>query len=168
VNEKRFRSDLLFRFNVLRIHLPPLRARRSDIELLARSALSDCAAVLDHPPRSLSPSALRVLGAYDWPGNVRELVNVVQRAAVACGGDQILPSHLALPGGAPETGDAGGGSFRRERAAVVAAFERQYVEDMLRKHDGNVTHAAREARQNRRVFGRFMKKYKIDRRVLKA
>jgi two-component system, NtrC family, response regulator GlrR len=154
---------------VLRLQLPPLRARREDIELLAQSALQDCSAVLDHPPKSLSPAALRLLASYDWPGNVRELANVVQRAAVACGGEQILPAHLSLPGIATGlTDSSGGGSFRRERATVVAAFERQYVEDMLRKHDGNVTHAAREAKQNRRVFGRFMKKYKIDRRVLKA
>jgi DNA-binding NtrC family response regulator len=52
------------------------------------------------------------------------------------------------------------------RAAAVANFERSYVEDLLRKHNGNVTHAAREARQDRRAFGRFIKKYNINRTAL--
>ena len=55
--------------------------------------------------------------------------------------------------------------FRAARSAAVATFERRYVEDLLRKHHGNVTHAAREAQKDRRTFGRLVKKYHIDRRV---
>jgi two-component system response regulator GlrR len=111
---------------------------------------------------------VRVLTLYDWPGNVRELYNVVQRAAIACGGDCILPCDLELPNpdvaSPPDTGCA----FRTARAAAVACFEKRYVEDLLRKHRGNVTQAAREAQQDRRAFGRFIKKYNINRRALVA
>jgi DNA-binding NtrC family response regulator len=106
-------------------------------------------------------SALRRLSHYHWPGNVRELLNVVQRAAVECDGDTILPEHIHVPLAA--SASTAPVEFKAARAAVVAAFERQYVQELLRKHDGNVTHAAREAHQDRRAFGRVIKKYRIDR-----
>jgi two-component system response regulator GlrR len=162
VQSGQLRGDLYFRLNILRVHLPPLRERPSDIGLLAEHLLAECRTHAGSGPRSFSASALRMLSLYDWPGNVRELLNVVQRAAVECDGDTILPEHLDLPVAPSETPV----DFRAARAAAVAAFERQYVEDMLRKHDGNVTHAAREARQDRRAFGRVLKKYNIDRRSL--
>ena len=159
VQSGQLRGDLYFRLNILRVNLPPLRERPSDIALLAEHLLDDCRSRGDACPRSFSPSALRMLSLYHWPGNVRELLNVVQRAAVECDGDTILPEHLDLP--VPTS--AAPVDFRAARAAAVAAFERAYVKEMLRKHDGNVTHAAREARQDRRAFGRVIKKYNIDR-----
>ena len=165
VREKQFRADLYFRLNVLRLHLPPLRERGRDVELLAQNILRDCRTSADTSPKSFSPAAMRMLSLHDWPGNVRELSNVVQRAVVACDGDRILPSHVGmapLPVGvaAPE------GQFRAAKAAAVAAFERRYVEELLRKHNGNVTHAAREAQQDRRAFGRVIKRNQIDPRSL--
>jgi two-component system, NtrC family, response regulator GlrR len=167
VDSRQFRADLYFRLNVLHIELPPLRERRGDVELLACAALEECGDAADGTARSFSAAALRMLALHDWPGNVRELYNVVQRAVVACDGDEILPCHLDLLVHAPEA-DAAGCDFRSQRAAAVATFERRYVEALLRKHLGNVTHAAREAGQDRRAFGRFIKKYNIDRRKLIA
>jgi two-component system response regulator GlrR len=164
VKSGRFRSDLYFRLNVLRIPLPPLRERSDDIELLAQAFLDECGKVIEGAPRAFSAAALRLLRQYRWPGNIRELGNVVQRAAVACEGERILPEHLEL--GPGEEAASATGEFRAARAAAVAAFERHYVEEMLRKHGGNVTHAAREARQDRRAFGRFIKKYQIKRQAL--
>jgi DNA-binding NtrC family response regulator len=163
-----FRSDLYFRLNVLRLRLPPLRNRRGDIELLAYAALKDCSNTGVQVPNTLSPTALRMLTLHDWPGNVRELYNVVQRAVVACDGDCVFPAHLELSKGDAAPRKPSGCAFRTARAAALADFERRYVEDLLRKHRGNVTHAAREAQQDRRAFGRFIKKYNIDRRTLIA
>ena len=166
VKNKQFRSDLYFRLNVLRIHLPALRERAADIELLAQSFLEEYGASLDVVPRGYSVGALQVLRSHQWPGNIRELGNVVHRAAVACDGERILPSHISLgssPG--PIEAPAPAGEFRAARAAAVAAFERRYVEELLRKHCGNVTRAAREAQQDRRAFGRFIKKYQIKRQA---
>ncbi len=165
VREEQLRSDLYFRLNVLRVHLPPLRQRRGDVEMLACHFLKE----LDHPAHptrmAFSMSALRSLALYDWPGNVRELFNVVQRARAACDGPQILPCHVALSNSQPDITLAAG-HFRTARATAIEAFERRYVEDLLRKHHGNVTHAAREAGQDRRAFGRLVKKYSLTRQAL--
>ncbi len=164
LRERRFRADLYFRLNVLRVHLPPLRARRGDVEMLACHLLQECRAAFPAAPSAFTPAAIRMLMMHDWPGNVRELSNVVQRAAVACDGERILPAHVELEGAQPvrarETADE---SFRTARATVVAAFERRYLEELLQKHHGNVTHAAREAQQERRAFGRLIKKHRITR-----
>jgi two-component system response regulator GlrR len=162
VRDKQFRSDLYFRLNVLRVCLPPLRERSGDVALLARHFLEALNKNCGPIRKSLAASALRTLIVHDWPGNVRELANVVQRAALTSQGAQILPCHISLsdrPGGlgrAPA-------SFHRARAAAVEAFERHFVEELLRKHHGNVTRAAIEAQKDRRAFGRLVKKYKIDR-----
>ncbi len=162
VREKHLRSDLYFRLNVLRLHLSPLRERCGDVELLACHFLEKLDKPADPTRKSFSVSALRKLAIYDWPGNVRELLNVVERARAACDGGQILPCHVRLPPYQPAV-EPSAAHFRAARAAAVAAFERHYVEDLLRKHQGNVTHAAREAKQDRRAFGRLVKKYGITR-----
>ena len=168
VREGRFRSDLFFRLNVLRLRLPPLRERRGDVELLAHAALQNFWPADAGPTAVFTPAALRTLELHSWPGNVRELYNVIQRAVVACEGAPIVPEHLDLPQPQGLTPLELGSDFRSDRAAAVAEFERRYVEELLRKHNGNVTHAAREARQDRRAFGRFIKKYNINRRALIA
>jgi DNA-binding NtrC family response regulator len=160
VREQRFRADLYFRLNVLRLHLPPLRERRGDIPLLARLFLEEARAARSGAPRSFSTAALRTLVRHDWGGNVRELQNVVRRAVVMCESLQILPSDLEGTEG-PVT-DSWRADFRASRAAAVEVFERRYVEELLQRHDGNVTRAAREAQKDRRAFGRLIKKYGID------
>lgn len=79
VAKNHFRADLFYRLNVIQIAVPPLRARREDIEPLVRHTMAQCAAELGMSPE-ISPSALARLQQYDWPGNVRELQNVVERA----------------------------------------------------------------------------------------
>jgi DNA-binding NtrC family response regulator len=158
VRERQFRSDLYFRLNVMRLQLPPLRERRGDIPLLAAHFLERLRTPDDMPRRSFAAPALRQLVHYDWPGNIRELLNVVHRAAVLAKGGDILPHHLLLPSGDATTAP----SFRTAKAAAVAEFERTYVGSLLRKHLGNVTAAAREARKDRRVFSRLIRKYGVD------
>jgi len=96
VSERRFREDLFYRLNVVRIHLPPLRDRRSDIRLLVNYFLKKIAQQQRLSPKSISPDALAALEAHQWPGNVRELENVVHRATVMAKGVAILPSDLPL------------------------------------------------------------------------
>lgn len=160
VAARAFRADLFFRLNVLRLHLPPLRERRNDIGLLAEHFLQTVSRQLGR--RNVSAAALRKLCAHDWPGNVRELFNVLHRAALFAEGSTILPSHITFSGASASDSDLDV-TFRQARAGAIEIFERTYVENMLRKHNGNVTHAAREARQDRRAFGRLVKKYGIVR-----
>lgn len=160
VDAKQFRPDLFFRLSVLRIHLPPLRQRRTDVSLLARHFLQTLCESPTLAAKRLSAPALHKLESHNWPGNVRELFNILHRAAVTSAGVQILPSDLALP--APsQAGPSPFKSFRQARRYAIEKFERAYVEELLRKHCGNITRAAREAQKDRRAFGRLVKKYRI-------
>jgi DNA-binding NtrC family response regulator len=89
VEEGTFRSDLFYRLNVLRIYLPPLRERRSDIPLLVRRFIRDLSAQHDRPFPGLSADAMAMLVEYPWPGNVRELRNLVESMVVLSHGREI-------------------------------------------------------------------------------
>jgi DNA-binding NtrC family response regulator len=162
VQSRQFRADLFFRLNVLELHLPPLRSRRGDIPLLARHFAQQLATETSMPPKMLAPTTIDKLVGAPWPGNVRELYNVVQRAVVFCEGPVILPTHVSSPDdpGLPAGEDEG---FRQAKQRSVEAFERAYIEGLLRKHHGNLTRAAREARKDRRAFARLVGKLRIDR-----
>jgi DNA-binding NtrC family response regulator len=161
VREKQFRSDLYFRLNVLQLTLPALRHRPIDIEILAKHFLESLPRPAGAPARVFSPGVLSMFQQYDWPGNIRELFNVMQRAVVLSRNQQILPAHITLPG-LPETEHPLPATFRHGRAQAIASFERFYVEEMLRKHHGNITRAALEAHKDRRAFGRLAKKYALS------
>jgi len=161
VRRGQFRADLYFRLNVLRLWLPPLRERPLDIPALAKHFLQAMGPPRSGGPRSFSPSALRKLAMYKWPGNVRELHNMVQQAALSAEGSLILPEHIPLPVSAEVPRSPA--NFRAGREQAIEAFERAYIEQLLRNSGGNVTRAAKEANRNRRSIGRLIQKYKIDR-----
>jgi DNA-binding NtrC family response regulator len=98
VREGRFREDLFYRLNVISVDLPPLRARREDIPLLAQHFLDFYANENGLSPRKLSADALRTLMDYEWPGNVRELENSIERSVVLSSGpvigSELLPGHI--------------------------------------------------------------------------
>ena len=104
----------------------------------------------------MSAAALRRLSSHHWPGNVRELLNVIQRALVFSHGSQIEGSDIAISQGTLQPGRQ---DFRTAREETVESFERAYVQELLLRHSGNITHAAREAGKERRAFGRLVKKY---------
>jgi DNA-binding NtrC family response regulator len=158
VRDGAFREDLLYRLNVLTVALPPLRERRGDVALLARHFLARFAEGPDGQPRRLSAAALEALSDHRWPGNVRELQNVVHQAVVLAEAPLIEAAHLSLPE-APAARGAGAGSMRQAKARVVEEFEKAYLGELLRAHQGNVTQAARDAQKERRAFGRLVKKY---------
>ena len=157
VQEKLFRADLYFRLNALRVDLPPLVERNSDISVLAHHFVQ-----ANGSRKSFTPAALRKLQAYNWPGNVRELFNVVQRAMLFAEGQYILPEHLSVPV-ADDSFESNDNSFRDARARAIEAFEKQYVEKLLQEHNGSVTRAALAAGKDRRAFGRLKKKYGLER-----
>src|SRR6266496_2425539 len=148
IREGRFRSDLYFRLNVLRLQLPALRQRRGDISPLARHFLEKLTPV-GKQRKAFSPAAMRLLESHDWPGNVRELYNIVQRAVVYCPGRQILPDHLPIDSviaACPVTATAYNtrSDFRQAKAQIIESFERCYLKEVLRRNDGNITRSARE------------------------
>jgi DNA-binding NtrC family response regulator len=160
VRERQFRSDLYFRLNVLRLDLPPLRARPTDILILARHFLGTFRPPGGSVRKTLSLAAQRKLSLYSWPGNVRELLNTLQRAVVFAEGVNILPCHILLPEphGVIQSTDR---PFREARARAIETFERAYLEDLLNKHGGNITRAAADAGKERRALGRLVKKHRL-------
>ena len=160
VEHGEFRRDLYFRLNVLSLVLPPLRARHGDIPALATHFVAESARTLRRPAHSLSPQALKKLLSHSWPGNVRELQHVIERALLLGRGPVIAADEIDLPG-APDR-SAEEESFRRAKERVVRQFERSYIERLLETFEGNVTHAALEAKKNRRAFFALMRKHGIE------
>lgn len=122
VSEKRFREDLFYRLNVVRIQLPPLRQRAEDIQPLAEYFLQKVSAQKRLPKLRLSEEAVRVLEAYPWPGNVRELENTVQRAVVLASSDMLLPKDIPLGAPlteAPSSGGENSGPITTDKAIEV-------------------------------------------------
>ncbi len=157
-----FREDLFYRLNVLRVELPSLRERREDIPLLASHFLKEVLKKEKRKERDLilSQSALKALKRHHWPGNVRELKNTIERAAVFASSDRITAEEIELvfhrePGEEKAEETDAPGDYREAKTA----FEKAYIERMLRRHEGNVTRASEEADLQRGYFHRLMKKY---------
>jgi DNA-binding NtrC family response regulator len=165
VRVKQFRSDLYFRLNVLRLDLPPLRERTGDVSLLAKHIAAHLHKEGELVGKTIAATALLKLQSHAWPGNVRELLNVVQRAYLYCQGPEIQPCHVVLGNEDPseQLDHRLDRSFRAAKQEVVKKFEREYIEQLLVRHNGNVTQAARDAGKERRAFGRMVKKYGITR-----
>ena len=153
------RRDLYYRLNVVPIVLPPLRARSSDIILLARHFLAQYAEKLNSSVVDFSPDAERKLLLYSWPGNVRELEHVIERVVVLCTERIIRDHHIVLPG---ENEQPLRLSFQEMKAQVVSRFESDYIRNLLTAYRGNITQAAHAAQKERRTFWELMRKHKID------
>jgi DNA-binding NtrC family response regulator len=167
VAERRFRQDLFYRLDILRLHLPPLRERPGDVALLARRFLDRYAARHGRAPLRFAPEALTRLARHAWPGNVRELEAVVQRAVLLSSGPVLQAEDLDLPALASDAAAAesgpGGASLRRVRARAVEQAERSCLIEALAAHAGNVSRAARSVGKERRTFQRLMRKHAIER-----
>ena len=159
-----FRQDLLYRLNVLALHMPSLRERRTDIAQLALHFLRSAAAQWQKAAPALSAPALQKLLAHDWPGNVRELKNVVERGVLMCASGALAPADIDLDGipEIPVPPPTQPESFRDAKARVVEDFERAFIQQLLACSGGNVTRAARAAKKNRRAFFELMRKYSIE------
>ena len=158
----RFREDLFYRLNVVRLAVPPLRERPKDIPLLVDHFLARFRDTLGKPVRGVSDEALERLVAYRWPGNVRELENVIERAIILANADRIglaeLPQNVAVPQpGAPAAGRASDFSLRRARRMV----EVDVIQRALRATGGNRTHAARLLEISHRALLYKIKEYGI-------
>jgi DNA-binding NtrC family response regulator len=143
VKEGRFREDLYYRLNVICLELPPLRARRQDIPLLAAHFLKMYAEENGQPMPTLSPEALRVLVDYEWPGNVRELENAMERGVVLSTTRTITPDLLP----ASLTGNAYTSNILDHRPDaslfdVMEDIERRIIADRLERCHWNQTEAA--------------------------
>ncbi len=153
----RFRQDLFYRLSVVPLALPPLRERRGDIPRLAGHFLGRFAKQFESPINGFSPSALEWLTAQPWLGNVRELEHAIERAVLLSEG-----TELSLADFAPSQTEVAEESFQEGKARVIECFERGRIQDLLVKHKGNISQAARAAHKNRRAFWELIRKHGIN------
>ncbi|HEU4385993.1 MAG TPA: sigma-54 dependent transcriptional regulator [Anaeromyxobacteraceae bacterium] len=140
-----FRKDLFYRLNVIDLHAPPLRERRSDLPLLVGAFLKQIAVRQGRPVPDLEPAAVAALAAHDYPGNVRELQHALERAVALARGSAIglehLPVDIAAGTSTAARPEGGAGEFQPLDRAV-AAFEHEYVQRALARAGGHRTRAA--------------------------
>jgi hydrogenase-4 transcriptional activator len=155
VSEGKFREDLFYRLSVIRIHVPPLRARREEIPHLSTFFLREASERLGKPSVRLSPETLDLFDAFQWPGNVRQLRNEVQRAvAMASPGGLISPDLLspvfttALE--RPSEGSSRSHARGTSIASAVETLEREMIEGALARSAGNISETARSLGLTRR------------------
>jgi len=166
VAEGRFRADLFFRLNVVRIRVPPLREHPEDVPLLAAHFVARFNQEMKRSVRGISSAALEILQAYQWPGNVRELRNVVERAFILhANTDEIRPEHLA-----PELRN--GVAYKKaekaeklvpavEQGIVLEDVEKKLILEAMERANGNQSKAARLLGISRDTLRYRLKKHAI-------
>ena len=173
VTRGQFREELYYRVDVIEIQLPPLRERAGDVRLLAHVFLKRYG---QERVRAFDEVALEALEAYAWPGNVRELQNVVERACALADHERItradLPEYLvrdgrpvlagpvAPPPGLPAVAETDL-PLKEAKEKWMQVLEASYLRDLLERHGGNISAAAKAAGIDRKTFHRLINKYQI-------
>ena len=164
VAEGTFREDLLYRINLITLHLPPLRKRPADIEPLARHFIAGYAAQCNRTVPTLSPDAVAFLQSQPFPGNVRQLRNLVERTLLISTSNRLTTEDfrtaIALGSEQPE-GTPDAGETPATAPVNLEASEKAAIAAALRKVDGNVTHAAALLGITRQALYRKIKKHTL-------
>jgi DNA-binding NtrC family response regulator len=172
VKRGRFREDLYYRLNVVRIELPPLRARLEDVPVLAAHFATRYTQP-GEPPNTISREALEKLMQHDWPGNIRELENAIERACVTARGGTIevrdLPEQLLGP---CPSGPVWKIDLHRPLPELIreaiADLEKQYLIKALKRTNGNIGRCARISGLSRRSISTKLAEYQIDKELFKG
>lgn len=146
----RFREDLYYRLNVVGLHLPPLRERGEDIEVLARHLLTRFAKEFGSHVKGFAPAALGAIRRYPWPGNIRQLENRLKKAVVLAEGPMVSPDDLDLR---PENLEP-----VLPLAQAVEDFKERYVDEVLRRNGDNRTKTARDLGVDARTIFRYLER----------
>ena len=161
VAKKSFREDLYYRLAVIRVSVPPLRERGSDIPLLVDHFVRQFST--DQPLR-LTPDDMAHIQRHSWPGNVRELRNTVERACLLSRGEALDIDDALMDESSPAFGVRTDLPFKEAKGQLVEMFEREYIEDLMRRHKMNLSAAAREAQIDRKHLRELIRKYGFDSR----
>jgi DNA-binding NtrC family response regulator len=158
IRQSRFREDLFYRLNVITLTVPPLRDRPDDIPLLVEHFARQFAGgrKLD-----VSREEIERLRHHTWPGNVRELRNVIERACALTHGDQLEIDEAfdeKVSGAATGTVNIEL-PFKEAKAQIIDNFEREYIRTQLKRHEGNLSAAARAAEVDRKHFRELLRKH---------
>jgi len=171
IKEKRFRSDLFYRLNVVPVYLPPLRERKEDIFPLIEYFVEFFNKKIGRNISNVSNEALNLLIDYDWLGNIRELKNVIEHMVIMSRGDVIgmqnLPTEIRSidkdvgfrSGHLIESASEILPDYRKTKKEVIEGFERDYLKRLLEKNQWNISQSAREIKMHRSSFQRLARKY---------
>ncbi|MDF1566596.1 MAG: sigma-54 dependent transcriptional regulator [Spirochaetaceae bacterium] len=159
VAQKRFREDLYYRLNVIRVELPPLRERPADIAFLAELFLKRLAARGRTDVKELTPRALKALSDYSFPGNIRELENMVERAVILSNGDSLEPGDFALNTGQDNSSRLNS-SYRA--SGTLREMEEAMIREALLRNEGHRERSAAELGITRKTLLNKMKVYGVD------
>ncbi|MGE4400404.1 MAG: sigma-54 interaction domain-containing protein [Desulfobulbus sp.] len=161
VNQSSFRSDLFYRINIVRLALPPLRARKEDIPLLIDRFIGHMNRLRGKAVSGIEPEALERLMAHGYPGNIRELENIIEHAFILCSQGPIglhhLPSHLNTPSGSSPTT-----SHPSSMSQIHRATEREVILAALERNNFNRLATARELGMHKSTLFRKLKKLQLD------
>ncbi|MGE0872756.1 MAG: sigma 54-interacting transcriptional regulator [Kofleriaceae bacterium] len=157
VAKKTFREDLYYRLAVIRVSVPPLRERGADIPALINHFVN-----IYGPGLGVTPEDMAQLVRHSWPGNVRELRNVIERACLQSRGNSINVEDALHAEAAPSLGIRTDLPFKEAKGQLVEMFEREYIEDLMRRHKMNLSAAAREAQIDRKHLRELIRKYGLD------
>lgn len=161
----RFRNDLYYRVNVLPIHLPPLRERKDDIEILVDYFVHQLSKETNKCISPLSSEIINIMTAYNWPGNVRELRNIIERLVVMANNSEISPCDLPDELKQHMGSDVIKENVLKSQVPLLEAkkeFEKQYITKVLSQYQGNVGKAATELQLARKNLYRKIKEYNIN------
>ncbi len=171
VKDGKFREDLYYRLNVVKIDLPPLHERTEDIPLLAMHFVEKYARP-GSGPKQITPEAMEVLLSYHWPGNIRELENAIERACVTSRDEMIRPENMPADVIAPAKVKTPisvdlSRSLPEQLAEITAAFEESYLRKALLKTHGHIGRTAQITGLSRRSISDKITHYGIDKSLFK-
>lgn len=164
VKEGKFREDLFYRLNVMRILLPPLRDRKEDVPILAQYITKKIAEKNMQIAKNISKEALDFMMKYDWPGNVRELENEIEKAHILSNGNTINLSDLssAIQRQSHKKDSAGTlQTLKKKKKELIENFEKESIAQALQKHQGNQSKTARDLGISRQDLIRKINLYKL-------
>lgn len=162
ISKGKFRQDLYYRLNVIRLNIPPLRERLDDIPILAKHMIEDFSNRLDIEPKEISKEAMEILQNYSWPGNVRELRNIIESALNLVKGNIISPEYL------PEHMIKKGDNSQEKKENnlllqdIVAQAELKAIREALKETNGNRTEAAKLLGIHRTALYKKLKSYGLN------
>ena len=155
VNDGTFREDLFYRIHVVPIYIPPLRERKDDIPLLATYFMTEFCNALKKDILEITPAAIQRMTLYDWPGNIRELKNKVEHAVIMANKNIIAPGDIFTDSSVIK-------NFFHSYKDAKERFEREYLENLMKMSNGNVTTASKMAKRYRADIYKLIKKHNIN------
>jgi DNA-binding NtrC family response regulator len=160
---------LNYRLSLFRVGIPTMRERPLDVAPLARHFVRRAAGLClpeGSPIPEITPEAMTALRRYSWPGNVRELENAAQRALILARGTDLLPHHFFLSGCNATVTSASqmpAESYEEAKQRLLDDFQRQFIQGILERTGGNISHAAEECGLTRATIQKMMRRLNIDR-----